>query len=246
MANLISLTVQEMRGEALGTATAMGLNTESIISAVYEPGDTGDSIVTYADGQNGGRPIKYLVNDTLTNIAADSSHLWNVDLFEKNGVTYTTAANFVLNLERVIMMYKNDATADATAKWTVWYDTSNINYAGLDSNTVDILIVDFNQDFEADAFAMFLVGHVGNTIAGTDTGRIDPISLDVNGNAVAFPDLSNSMFVRAKNIMSAHQDSDTNTRIRLKTSKPGFAELIVDESLALNVARSAVTMEATS
>ena len=246
MANLIPLTVQEMRGTALGTATAMGLNTESIISAVYEPGDTGDSIVTYADGQNGGRPIKYLVNDTLANIAADSSHLWNVDLFEKNGVTYTTAANFVLNLERVIMMYKNDATGDATAKWTVWYDTSNINYAGLDSNTVDILIVDFNQDFETDAFAMFLVGHVGNTIAGTDTGRIDPISLNVNGNTVAFPDLSNSMFVRGKNIMSAITDSDSNTRIRLKTSKPGFAELIVDENLAANIVRSAVTMEATS
>ena len=82
MANLISLTVQKMRGDTLGTATAMGLNTESIISAVYEPGDTGDSIVTYAVGQNGGRPIKYLVNDTLANIAADSSHLWNVDLFE--------------------------------------------------------------------------------------------------------------------------------------------------------------------
>ena len=246
MANLIPLTVQEMRGEALGTATAMGLNTESIISAVYEPGDTGDSIVTYADGQNGGRPIKYLVNETLAATAALSSHLWNVDLFEKNGVTYTTAANFVLNLERVIMMYKNDATADATAKWTVWYDTSNINYAGLDSNTVDILIVDFNQDFENDAHAMFLVGHVGNTIAGTDTGRIDPISLNVNGNTVAFPDLSNSMFVRSKNIMSAIQDSDSNTRIRLKTSKPGFAELIVDENLAANIVRSAVTMEATS
>ena len=244
MANLISLTVQKMRGTTLGTATAMGLNTESIISAVYEPGDTGDSIVTYADGQNGGRPIKYLVNDTLSDIAADSSNLMNVDLFERNGVTYTTAANFIINLSRIIMMYKNDATADATAKWTVWYDTSNINYAGLDSNTVDILIVDFNVDMELDAYAKHLFGHVGNIIAGSDTGRIDPISLNVNGNTVAFPDLSNSMYIRSKNIMSAIQDSDTNTRIRLKTAKPGFAELIVDESLALNVARSAASVEA--
>jgi len=243
MANLISLTVQEMRGEALGTATAMGLNTESIISAVYQPGDTGDSIVTYADGQNAGRPIKYLVNDTLANIAADSSHLMNVSLTSKNGITYSTASNFIINLERIILAYKNDATADATAPWTVWYDTSNINYAGLDSNTVDTLIIDFDVDMETDAYAKLLVGHVGNIIAGSDVGRVDPVTLNVNGNAVAFPDLTDAMYIRSKNIMSAIQDSDTNTRIRLKTAKPGFAELIVDESLALNVARSSASVE---
>ena len=244
MGNLISLTVQEMRGEALATATAMGLNTESIISAVYQAGDTGDSIVTYAECQNGGRPIKYLVNDTLGNIAADSSHLLNVSLTAKNGITYSTASNFIINLERIILAYKNDATADATAPWTVWYDTSNINYAGLDSNTVDTLTIDFDNDMETDALAKLLVGHVGNIVAGADTGRLDPISLSVNGVSVAFPDLSNSMYVRSKNIVSAHQDADTNTVILLKTAKPGFAELIVDESLALNVARSAAAVHA--
>ena len=243
MANLISLTVQKMRGTTLGTATAMGLNTESIISAVYEPGDTGDSIVTYADGQNGGRPIKYLVNDTLTNIAADSTHLMNVSLTARNGVTFSTASNFIINLERIILMYKDDSTAGATAPWTVWYDTSNINYAGLDSNTVDLLTVDFDEDMDLDQFAKKFVGHVGNETDGTDTARVDPITLNVNGNAVAFPNVTNSMYIRSKNIMSAIQDSDTNTRIRLKTAKSGFAELIVDESLALNVARSSADVE---
>lgn len=242
MANLISLTVQEMRGTTLGTATAMGLNTESIISAVYQPGDDADSIVTYADGQNGGRPIKYLVNDSLANIATYSSHLMNVSLTSKNGITYTVENNFIINLERIILAYKNDATADATAPWTVWYDTSNINYAGLDSNSVDILVIDFDVDMETDAYAKLLVGHVGNIIAGADTGRVDPVSLNVNGNAVAFPDLTNSMYIRSKNIMRAIEQ-EGETRIRLKTAKPGFAELIINERLNDNIARSSGSVE---
>lgn len=243
MANLISLSVKKWRGDDLSTATALGLNTEAIISAVYEQGDTSDSIVTYADAAQG-RPVKILVDDTLADIAADSSLLMNVSLTGRNGVTYATASNFIINLERIILAYVESGSG-ATAVWKVWYDTSNLNQAGFDSPAVDILTIDFDVDMTLDANAKYLVGHIGNIIAGVDTGRIDPVSLNVNGNAVVFPDTTNSVFLRAKSVVRAYEDSDTNTRYEFKTGKHGFAELIADESLALNIARSAATVEAT-
>jgi len=193
----------------------------------------------YADTQNNGRPIKIRTvepcvnSDNVFGVAMKSTQLHILELDMKNGVTYDadtiTENNIMLNTDRVILTYED---ANASGDFNVWYDTSNTNKAGLDSPFCDFLNINHDWDTHPEDF----INHIGGV-----TNLASLTRLTVNGNLVAFPDISASGLIRLDNIASAYE-LGTDTYIKLKGSgKPGWDTLIISDTLAQTVAMTDAT-----
>lgn len=185
--------------------------------------------VTYADSTVSGRPIEVLLNrgvirlnhagDTIT---ALSAQLLPVDINEKNGIAYSgTANNLVINTDRVILAYESGSADD----WTVFYDASRTNNAGLDTPFVDILEVETSLDTAGNKVRF--VNHIG-ALGGPENFE----SLTVNGNTVVFPDQTASGYIRLSSVVNAYEAS-SKSYLKVKgMGKPGFDTLIVNDTLA--------------
>jgi hypothetical protein len=200
----------------------------------------------YADTQNGGRPIKIRTVEPCVNMAttdnlgmaSKSGQLMLLDCEKKNGVKFDKPSDILyskdilLNLDRFILAYED---ANASGDFIVWYDCSNTNKAGMDSSHVDILQIDNDFDTMNERF----VNHLGGKTALSSFK-----SLTVNGNTVAFPDVSASGLVRLSNIASAHENAAGNDlHIKLRgANKPGWDTLIVDEKADASVALTEVAL----
>ena len=185
--------------------------------------------VIYADNTMSGRPIEVLLNrgvirlnhagDTIT---ALSAQLLPVDINEKNGIAYAgTANNLVINTDRVILAYESGSADD----WTVFYDASRTNNAGLDTPFVDILEVETSLDTAGNKVRF--VNHIG-ALGGPENFE----SLTVNGNTVVFPDQTASGYIRLSSVVNAYEAS-SKSYLKVKgMGKPGFDTLIVNDTLA--------------
>ena len=187
----------------------------------------------YADPAQGGAPIKIRTVEPCVNVAdgfgvsAKSNQLRAVEVNEKNGVAYDadtiSEVNLMINLDRVILTYESGA---GTNDWRAFYDTSNTNFAGLDSPFVDILDI----ETELDTLKTSFVQHMGAKTVS------DFASLTVNGRTVAFPDTDLSGLVRLKNICSGFDNASSKAQILIKGSgKIGFDTLALDEPIATAV-----------
>lgn len=229
MANLININTTRY-GNERHTALDTGLSTEGVIYAALADlanDGTKNVEIIYADTMADARPIKVVTDQTaLSVLAGKSNQLVEVVVTKKNGVAYTSDNSMVINLDRVVLGYIN--TSGGTA-WTLFYDASRNNIAGIDSPHVDIL--EISTDLTASA-ANF-IGHLG-ALDGPDAGAdalIDLESININGQVVAFPDTTASGVVRVKNIANAIELS-SKTHLSVKTNRSGFAEVIVGDTLA--------------
>lgn len=111
--------------------------------------------------------------------------------------------------------------------WTLFYDASRNNMAGVDSPHMEIL--EIGTDIATSDKDNF-IGHIGSLNAVEDFE-----SLVINGQTVAFPDATVSGLVRVKNIARAYEES-SKTHLMLKTNRSGYAKLIIDSTLATVVA----------
>ena len=207
----------------------------------------------YADMGSAAAPITVETEQVAIHPAGDAIHkssnqFVDVRLKSKNGVAYDPTAtdpdgdggSIMINLDRIILMYEGAlSTTSATADdWVIWYDTSKTNNAGLDSPFVDILECETDLDGTEEIF----VNHIGGL-----GNFLDMKKLSVNGQMVAFPDISLSGVVRTKNVVSAIQaeaagtasfiantEADAgDTIMKIKGSgKHGFSILVVDDNLA--------------
>jgi len=193
----------------------------------------------YADPAQGGAPIKIRTVEPCVNVAdgfgvsAKSGQLRAVEVNEKNGVAYDadtiSEVNLMINLDRVILTYESGA---GTNDWRAFYDTSNTNFAGLDSPFVDILDI----ETELDTLKTSFVQHMGALTVS------DFASLTVNGRTVAFPDTDLSGLVRLKNICSGFDNASSKAQILIKGSgKIGFDTLALDEAIATAVSSTDAT-----
>jgi hypothetical protein len=138
----------------------------------------------------------------------------------------------MINLDRVILTYEGNIDGGASADdWATFYDTSNNNFAGLDSGFVDYLQIETSLDGLATSF----IQHMGAITAVSDLA-----SLNVNGNIVAFPDTSLSGLVRCKNISSGFDNASGKAQLLLKSSGKPATILALDENITTAVA---ATME---
>lgn len=198
--------------------------------------------ILYADtaGQNGGRPIKVRTVEPCVHIpngglgvSSKSSQLITLDCEVKNGVSFAKPAeqvrdeDLMINTKRAILAYEDGSESD---DFIIWYDTSNLNRAGLDSPFVDNLTVDFNFGGANEVF----VDHLGSITDLADLGTIN-----VNGRTISFPDQSASGLVRLSNIASAYENSDTRAVLKFNgQGKPGWSEVIVVDTIAQTVAKT--------
>lgn len=248
----------EIKIEASKGSGALALNNDTTGLSLPLYRRTGN--LTYADMSSPAAPITVVTEMVASHPAAGristlSNQLINVQLKSKNGVAYDAAANdgdksgLMINLDRIILMYEGDlSTTSATADdWVVWYDTSKTNNAGLDSPFVHILEVETSLDGTEE----FFVNHIGGKGAFLDMKK-----LSVNGQMIAFPDISVSGVVRTKNVVSAVQATATGTSsfianteaavgdtiMKIKGSgKHGFSVLVVDDTLSQVVAKTDAT-----
>lgn len=193
----------------------------------------------YADTMGGGRPIEIRTVEPCVNVAdgfglsSKSGQLRAVEVNAKNGVAYDadtiSEINLMINLDRVILTYEGNISGGAsTDDWATFYDASNTNHAGIDSHFVDMLQIETSLDSLQTSFTR----HMGGKTAVSDLA-----SLTVNGNVVAFPDTSNSGFVRLSNIVSGYDNSSSKAQILIKSSaKHGYNNLALDEAIATAVA----------
>ena len=197
--------------------------------------------ILYADtaGQNGGRPIKIRTVEPCVHVvngfgvSSKSAQLISLDCEVKNGVSFAKPAeqvrseDLMVNTKRAILAYEDGSESD---DFIVWYDTSNLNKAGLDSPFVDNLTVDFNFGDNNEVF----VDHLGSITDLTDLGTIK-----VNGRTINFPDQSASGLVRLSNIASAHQNADSRAVLKFNgQGKPGWTEVVVVDTIAQTVAKT--------
>tara|TARA_R110000796_G_scaffold40476_3_gene100236 strand:+ start:8274 stop:9302 length:1029 start_codon:yes stop_codon:yes gene_type:complete len=191
----------------------------------------------YADPAYGGLPIKITTVEPCVNMAdgfglsAKSNQLRAVEVNKKNGVAYdaTTISevNLMVNLDRVILTYEGAIAGGASADdWATFYDTSNNNFAGLDSGFVDYLEIETSLDGLKTSF----VQHMGGLTVS------DVASLNVNGQTVAFPDTSVSGLVRCKNISSGFDNASGKAQLLLKSGGKPASILALDENIATAVA----------
>lgn len=229
MANLININTTRY-GNETHAATDTGLSTEGVIYASLADlanDGTKNVEIIYADTMADARPIKVVTDATaLSTLAGKSNQLVEVTVTKKNGVAYSSGNTLVINLERVILGYIN---TDGGTAWTLFYDASRNNMAGLDSPHVDIL--EISTDLTADA-AKF-ISHIG-ALDGPDAGvdaLVDLESIKINGQVVAFPDVTASGVIRVKNIANAYE-SASKTYIKMKAVRSGYAEVVVGDTLA--------------
>ena len=196
----------------------------------------------YADPAYGGIPIKVVTVEPCVNVAdgfglsAKSNQLRAIEVNKKNGIAYDadtiSEVNLMINLDRVILTYEGNIDGGASADdWATFYDTSNNNFAGLDSGFVDYLQIETSLDGLATSF----IQHMGAITAVSDLA-----SLNVNGNIVAFPDTSLSGLVRCKNISSGFDNASGKAQLLLKSSGKPATILALDENITTAVA---ATME---
>jgi len=227
-----------MQTDEAGT-TATVQNTESGL-ALESYRVQGELI--YADPAYGGVPIKVVTVEPCVNVAdgfglsAKSNQLRAVEVNKKNGIAYDadtiSEVNLMINLDRVILTYEGNIDGGASADdWATFYDTSNNNFAGLDSGFVDYLQIETSLDGLATSF----IQHMGAITAVSDLA-----SLNVNGNIVAFPDTSLSGLVRCKNISSGFDNASGKAQLLLKSSGKPATILALDENITTAVA---ATME---
>ena len=227
-----------MQTDEAGT-TATVQNTESGL-ALESYRVQGELI--YADPAYGGVPIKVVTVEPCVNVAdgfglsAKSNQLRAVEVNKKNGIAYDadtiSEVNLMINLDRVILTYEGNIDGGAsTNDWATFYDTSNNNFAGLDSGFVDYLQIETSLDGLATSF----IQHMGAITAVSDLA-----SLNVNGNIVAFPDTSLSGLVRCKNISSGFDNASGKAQLLLKSSGKPATILALDENITTAVA---ATME---
>ena len=227
-----------MQTDEAGT-TATVQNTESglALEAYRVQGE-----LIYADPAYGGVPIKVVTVEPCVNVAdgfglsAKSNQLRAVEVNKKNGIAYDadtiSEVNLMINLDRVILTYEGNIDGGASADdWATFYDTSNNNFAGLDSGFVDYLQIETSLDGLATSF----IQHMGAITAVSDLA-----SLNVNGNIVAFPDTSLSGLVRCKNISSGFDNASGKAQLLLKSSGKPATILALDENITTAVA---ATME---
>lgn len=194
--------------------------------------------ILYADTMSGGRPIEIRTVEPCVNVAdgfgmsSKSGQLRAVEVNAKNGVAYDadtiSEINLMINLDRVILTYEGNISGGASADdWATFYDASNTNHAGIDSHFVDMLQIETSLDGLQTSFTR----HMGGKTALSDLA-----SLNVNGNVVAFPDTSNSGFVRLSNIVSGFDNDSSKAQILIKSSaKHGYNTLALDEAIATAV-----------
>lgn len=184
--------------------------------------------VTYADSTVSGRPIQVLLNRSVIRlnhaggtITASSAQLLPVDINEKNGIAYAgTANNLVINTDRVILAYESGSADD----WTVFYDASRTNNAGLDTPFVDILEVETSLDTAGNKVRF--INHIG-ALGGPENFE----SLTVNGNTVVFPDQTASGYIRLSSVVNAYEAS-SKSYLKVKgMGKPGFDTLVINDTL---------------
>jgi len=227
-----------MQTDEAGT-TATVQNTESglALEAYRVQGE-----LIYADPAYGGVPIKVVTVEPCVNVAdgfglsAKSNQLRAIEVNKKNGIAYDadtiSEVNLMINLDRVILTYEGNIDGGASADdWATFYDTSNNNFAGLDSGFVDYLQIETSLDGLATSF----IQHMGAITAVSDLA-----SLNVNGNIVAFPDTSLSGLVRCKNISSGFDNASGKAQLLLKSSGKPATILALDENITTAVA---ATME---
>jgi len=216
--------------------------------------------LVYADMGSAAAPItvnteQVVIHPAGDAVSAKSNQFISVRLKSKNGVAYDASATdadiggIMINLDRIILMYEGAlSTTSATAgDWVIWYDTSKTNNAGLDSPFVDILECETSLDGTEE----FFVNHIGGKGAFLDMKK-----LSVNGQMIAFPDISVSGVVRTKNVVSAVQAAATGTTafianteatagdtiMKIKGSgKHGFSVLVVDDTLSEVVGKTDAT-----
>jgi len=227
-----------MQTDEAGT-TATVQNTESGL-ALESYRVQGELI--YADPAYGGVPIKVVTVEPCVNVAdgfglsAKSNQIRAIEVNKKNGIAYDadtiSEVNLMINLDRVILTYEGNIDGGASADdWATFYDTSNNNFAGLDSGFVDYLQIETSLDGLATSF----IQHMGAITAVSDLA-----SLNVNGNIVAFPDTSLSGLVRCKNISSGFDNASGKAQLLLKSSGKPATILALDENITTAVA---ATME---
>jgi len=245
--NLFSLGVtkygnRDFTNEAAGKRE-MGLNSEAVVYGYMKVNDAGDSRVhlLYYDRAQSANPIEVVTDETaLSAVDAYSNQLEQMTVETKNGVTYTSTVEMIINLDRVILAYEDAA---ASEDFSLWYDKSRTNKAQIDSAHVDFLTVDEGLGSIRTQFIMHL---------GGKGSLLDLESINVNGRLVDFPDQTFNGLIRNINISTVEEDtndslapapaSGNRCHITMSALGQGWQRVVVNHTLTTLVTKNEIAL----
>ena len=137
--NLFSLGVtkygnRDFTGETAGKRE-IGLNSEAVVYGWLNNAAVPKVCLLYYDRAQSASPIVVETDETaLSAIDGYSNQLKQMTVETKNGVTYTSTVEMIINLDRVILAYEDAAESE---DYSFWYDKSRTNKAQIDSPHVD-------------------------------------------------------------------------------------------------------------
>tara|TARA_R110001592_G_scaffold108024_1_gene302124 strand:+ start:30279 stop:31013 length:735 start_codon:yes stop_codon:yes gene_type:complete len=241
--NLFSLGVtkygnRDFTGETAGKRE-MGLNSEAVVYGWLSDGAVPKVHLLYYDRAQSASPIVVETDETaLSAIDGYSNQLEQMTVNAKNGVTYTTATEMIVNLDRFILAYEDGAGSE---KFAIWYDKSRTNKAQIDSSHVDFVEVAELLGSIKTQFIMHL---------GGKGSLLDLEQINVNGRIVDFPDQTASGLIRNVNISTVEEDSNdsiggttsSKSHITMSGLGQGWQRVIVNHTLTALVGKNEIAL----
>ena len=241
--NLFSLGVTKYGNRDFTNDTGgkreMGLNSEAVVYGWLNNAAVPKVCLLYYDRAQSANPIVVETDETaLSAIDGYSNQLKQMTVETKNGVTYTSTVEMIINLDRIILAYED---ADESEDYSFWYDKSRTNKAQIDSPHVDFLTVD--EGFSS--FRTLFIMHLGGK-----GSLLNLESINVNGRLVDFADKTFNGLIRNVNISTVEEDSNDSLggettdkcHITMSALGQGWQRVVVNHSLTDLVTKNEIAL----
>jgi len=222
-----------------GGKREMGLNSEAVVYGWLSSGAAPRVHLLYYDRAQSSSPIVVETDETaLSAVDAYSNQLEQMTVKKKNGVTYTTTVEMLINLDRVILAYEDGVDSE---NFEMWYDKSRTNKAQIDTPHVDFIAVAEDLASIKTQFIMHL---------GGKGSLLDLESINVNGRIVNFVDQTASGLIRSANISTIEDDSNDTIggvtsgkgHITMSALGQGWQRVITNETLGQLVGKNEIAL----